>query len=225
MKKSSPVTENGWRLKPLGPGRNLIQRSVGQEVVSKVDILGRMEVEEVPTGKSGFVYSEGRILLKLARSSAAGESGSVSIHRAEITALSTDYVTCNLWDETANDFDGASITVAKPYELRNNASGTEWSIAWTYAYASAQERTRAATGYAATKQRVFPDYKVGDELIVLFTDEHTGVTGATEYLDMNLNHNRRWLTETEGCDDAGDPAYAFIDRSPFTASPVGSNFA
>lgn len=187
--------------------------------------LGNIEIQQPETGDAKVISSDGKTVLQIpTRSRTPTGSELVNIKRAKITAIAADYVTATLWDEVANDFDGDSVTVAKPYELRNNATGTEWSVAWTYSYASAQERTRTATGYAATKQRVYPDYKVDDEIIAIFNDEHTGVAGATEYLDMNVD-GRQWFTETEGCDDAGGPVYAFVARSPFAETAIGSNFA
>lgn len=222
---AKPIEGGGFTLELPGPGRNLIQRGYATQVVKALNALGHIEITQPATGAAKVIYSDLRTVLQIPQNSRTPTGSElVNIKRARITALAADYVTADLWDETANDFDGDSITVAKPYELRNNPTGTEWSVAWTYAYASAQERTRTAAGYAATKQRVYPDYKVNDEIIVLFNDEHTGVAGATEYLDLNVDA-RRWLTETEGCGAEGGPVYAFMDRSPFAASAVGSNFA
>lgn len=222
---AKPIEGGGFTIELPGPGRNLIQRGYATQAIKALNSLGHIEITQPPTGEAKVIYSELRTVFQIPQNSRTPTGSElVNIKRARITALAADYVTADLWDETANDFDGDSITVAKPYELRHNASGTEWSVAWTYSYTGTQERTRAATGYAATKQRVFPDYKVNDEIIVLFNDEHTGVAEATEYLDLNVDA-RRWLTETEGCDAEGGTVYSFVDRSPFATTAIGSNFA
>lgn len=214
----------GFKIARPGKGRNMIQRSYADEVVRALNQLGCIEVKIVPTGDAKLIYGDLRSVLQIpVRTTELDLTGSI-IKRAEISAVDNNFVTAVLWDEGSNDFVGDPVEVAKPFELRHNATGTEWGVVWTYTYASQQQRTRAATGYAATTQRVFPNYKAGDEIIVMFNDEHTGVAGATEYLDLNVDA-RRWLTETEGCDAAGGPVYAFVDRSPFAASAVGSNFA
>jgi hypothetical protein len=218
MKKSS----NGFSIEPFGKGRNAIQSAYANELVDGLNTLGNITIAR---GKEDKVfYSDAGVSIQLKNTAEAGGSGGVvgAVKAAKITSVNTDSLAVTLWDDGASTYSGESVLVAKPYQLRNASGETIWSVVWTYSYTTSQERTRTATGFAATKQRVFPDYRVNDEIYVADTGEDTGVTDVT-YIDINTDA-RRWLTETEGCDSGGDPIYAFVDRSQWVIAPVGSNF-
>lgn len=216
----STWSSSGFKIEPFGKGRNAIQSKHANDLVDALNILGRIKIER--GGKDAVFYSDSGVTLQLKKQEESEASTSLSVKAAQITAVNTNSLTVSLWDESDGDFTGASVEVAKPVSLRNASSETIWSVAWTYSYSGSQERTRAATGFSATKQRVFPDYKVNDEIYVTNTGENTGVSGC-EYIDLNLDA-RRWLTETKGCNDDGDPVYSFIDRSQWYDTAVGSNF-
>ncbi len=216
----SKWSSSGFVIAPFGKGRNAIQSKHANDLVDALNVLGRIKIKRAD--KDEVFYSDTGLTLQLKDSTDSTTSTSLSVKAAQITAINADSVTVSLWDESDGDFTGESVNVAKPVSLRNRSSETIWSVAWTYSYASSQERTRAATGFSATKQRVFPDYKVNDEIYVTNTGENTGVSGC-EYIDLNIDA-RRWLTETKGCDDDGEPVYSFMDRSPWAASAIGSNF-
>lgn len=224
--KKTQASGGGFKVERCGgknKGRNLIFPAVANELIDRVNSLGAMSIVRTTDSKDAVVYSDANIIIKLGRNSQVGTGAAGVVKRAKITALNTDSLSCSLWDNLAEDFTGLSVEVAKPYELRSIASRAEWGVSWSYSYASGyQERTRTATGFAATKQRVFTPYAVNDEIFVVDTGEATGVTDCT-YIDLNLD-KRRWLTETKGCNDAGDPVYAFVDRSPWVDTAIGSNF-
>jgi hypothetical protein len=216
-------SSGGFKLEPFGKGRNAIQTTYANELVDCLNPLGNISIVRGKEDK--VLYSDNGVALQIKDTEApSGSVGAVgAVKAAKITSVNTNSLTVTLWDDGAAAYSGESVLAAKPIELRNSASETIWSVAWTYSYSSSQERTRAATGLAATKQRVFPDYRVNDTIYVADTGEATGVTDVT-YIDINTDA-RRWLTETEGCDSGGDPIYAFVDRSPWVVAPVGSNFA
>ena len=225
---STKFSGGGFHIAPLGGNRNLIKRAVGNELVRALNSLGNLHVKmEYGLKEPEVIYSDGNVVLLIPKTEDSITVDGVQVKRAKITAIGQDGVTASLWNNTASDYSGASVTVAKPAELRGTlTTSVDFGLTWTYSYTGAdyQERTRAATGYAATKQRVSAPYRVDDILFVVNTNEATGVASAT-YIDLNVSA-RCWLTETEGCDpETGDPVYAFISRGPWKAAAVGENFA
>ena len=155
----------------------------------------------------------------------------VSVKLAEITDVHGDYLEANQWNEAGNIFDEAMpVNIAKPHYLRASVGdGSEYDIAFTYDNYDSPGNQREATyddagGLTATVvQRVYPPYKVGDIVAFAETTEKVGVSTYTR-IDLNLAA-RQWRTETEGCDEDGDPVYAFVARSPWRTDAVGEKFA
>lgn len=207
--------KGGSLIAPIGGKRNLIQPSVGNELVSAINALKRLTVELAPVTVPRVLYSDSNVVIQIPEtlSTAAGSA----ILQGTITAIAQDTITVAV---------GVSpLDVAKPPHLRGSLTGeTEWGVTWTYSYTGSdyQKRTRAATGLAATKQRVNLPYRIGDQITVLRTNS-TGLTGV-QFIDLNLA-SREWWTETQGCDpETGAPLYAFIPRGPWVDTAVGSNF-
>ena len=139
----------------------------------------------ITSGRGIHITKQGnRYIISLAdaQGGASGLSG-----LATITDIRDTYLLC--------EKDGAPITVAKPWALRN---GVVWPAGATYEYTGAG--SRIATGSSGTEQqRLTPDYEVGEELLVerLPSARITDDDGAPiVYVDKN-NAGRCWAEVPE----------------------------
>jgi hypothetical protein len=270
---SSQFTADGFRLAPVGGNRNLIDPAVGNELVSALNALGKIELVINETGPTKVFYSQGKIIFQIKGSDVVGAAsltvaevdgspsvasvttikfpnGSVTNEGSGVVAVA---VAASL---TVAEVDGspsvASVTTIKfpNGSVTNEGSGV---VAVTFAEADAVTTLRVKEIFSAylrcrtwdgsseggsdilvakptvlqttpnwgednEAHRVDPPYAV-DGLIWAAEVGFTGVAGKT-WIDLNVEA-RVWLAQTEGCDAAGDPQYAFFHRTAWsdTLSP------
>lgn len=190
-------TSGGFTIPEFGKRNNLTairSRDVNEWIIAALNILGRMTV--VRGNVNAFVYSEGNlhlVLKNIAEGSAATATASV---RGQIDGVFNDYVTVQLWNGSA--FAGASISVARPVELRASlASDTIYGTGVSYSASDANTRTASAGGFDTENHKVLPPYEVGREILVIDTGLATGVTDAganpVTYIDLNIGA-RTWAS-------------------------------
>jgi hypothetical protein len=170
-------------------GLTAIRSKDANLLVRELNKLLAITVERGNT--NAFIYSDGNIKLSLRNISDSTTQSAVGIPvRASITALANDYVTVDLWGGTT--FDAGSVNVAKPYELRHNASDTIYSTGASYSYSDTNTRTASAGGFDTETHVVLLPYEIGREILVIDTGLATGVTGCT-YIDLNIG-GRTWAS-------------------------------
>lgn len=216
----------------FGKGRSPILSRNHDPIVTFLNALKHITIKRVEATANDTVdYSSSGITLNIGKEGFGDTSDptDISFKRAKITAVHADYVEVAQWDNDDEDFTGGAANVAKPPNFRSDYAGeTAHSIVITYDNYSADGNERDATYddhdalTATTAQRVYPPYRVDDEIYFV---ETTQLVGVSTYTRIEALPWRAWHTETQGCDGEGDPIYTFAARSPWRTTAVGSDFA
>lgn len=198
-KSSKWLKEN---IAQFGKGRNAVQSRYVNELVDALNILRKITIKR---GQEDEVfYADNGVIIQLAPEGDTGGGGGGTpgaITRATITALFKNYVTVTLWGGSA--FDGDSVDVAKPPELRHIASDTIYGTGATYTYPTGgtdlndtNSRTAASSGYDTENHKVVLPYEEDREIYVMDTGSvvgtETGLSGVT-YIDLNIG-GRTWAS-------------------------------
>lgn len=109
--------------------------------------------------------------------------------RAAVFSVEADHLVC-VRDDGG---EGATLLVAKPYQLRNSIESRDGV---TYTYTNTQERD-GDDGVTQETQVVTPSYVVDDIIFVVGpVTGGTGVADALKWLDLNLD-GRAWAVKAE----------------------------
>lgn len=199
---NSSWASNGFKIAPFGKGRNAIQSVHANDLVDALNMLGTITIIRGTEDK--VVYADNGVIIQLAPEGESGDGGGGGtgvILRGIITDLFKNYVTVGLWGGSA--FDGGSINVAKPPELRHVATDTVYGIAVTYTYPTGgtdlndtNSRTAGASGYDTENHKVILPYEEGRQIYFMDTGSsvgtETGLSGIT-HIDLNIA-GRAWAS-------------------------------
>ena len=148
------------------------------------------QVFDLPPGGTTTVVGAGQ-----------GQSAATSSRmvRSTITAIGDDTITINYINPFISTGDEANkpIQALKPYYLRRSTFDGKTVDGLTYTYSDAQTR-EVTDGDTTETQTVLPLYKVGDEILVILTDDLTMAVsadgGLRVYSDLNTD-GRQWATD------------------------------
>lgn len=191
--KRIPLFKEGGRGKA-----SVFSASRMNEMVNALNALLNPRISRGPSDE--IQIADGSIFFKL-KNTGLGGSGTVTRYRVKSWAAST--LGCVTWDGTTEG--GTTITVAKPYKLRNPASEVLWfgppsaaltnvTVSYDYAssFADTQSRFASSTGFDTEAQSIFPRYIVNDEIWAAQTGVNTGIANV-DWIDLNLDA-RQWCT-------------------------------
>lgn len=114
-----------------------------------------------------------------------------------ITAISGDYLTCKriiVVSGAAEVVEDQTVNVAKPPRLRKSETSRN-SITFSGYSTDGQSRTATNTSSETESQTVVTPYLVDDEILAQRVF-NTGVTDATEWVDLNVDA-RAWAKVAE----------------------------
>ena len=156
-------------------GAQIFSAAAMNRLVVAVNALLKLKVQRGAT--DGFSVSDANSVLQIQgppvpNAGAGGGGASVGVYR--LKSVQTDYVTCAVWDWSA---DGATVLLAKEWKLRALAGETIFGVAHTYTYAAGLDSNNATRtnndGTSSEAEIVVPPWVVNE--IVFGVTANTGV--------------------------------------------------
>jgi len=112
MKNTTKESAGGFSIPPVGSGRNLIQPSVGNEVIAKLNTLGKISIVRSAGDRDEVYYSDANVVLSLGASAGENVAGSVTVSEVDGTPSVTNVTQIKFPAGTVTNDGGGVVSIA-----------------------------------------------------------------------------------------------------------------